>query len=388
MSYLRRQCAASTMSFLAMGMTLVTIGGGSLVWAVAPDIPRIQAEAEKGSVQQEIELGAAYLMGRGVERNEKQAAYWYEKAANSGDPEAQRQIGYFYTAGIGVERDPARAAYWFERAIAGGAMSAKVNLGVAYLWGMGVRKDVSLAAKLFQEAAAKGSGAGACYMGNLYYFGIGVTKDILEARRWYEMGSKLKDPRAKHNLALMLSHEQNPLNRERAAKLLRESAKAGFVPARHQLGLFLLHNPDIAKSPRESIDALEQAADEGIWKSSVVLGILARDGQGMSKDVSAAYYHFRVAELQGGDAATKMLANDMKALSGTLAQDQVDKMDAAADDWFKSHKVALEYLFENGEDRSEFPAFGLKSPDKDMHAGLLLTTPLDSGTGEAARSTP
>jgi hypothetical protein len=370
-------------------MVLVAVGGRScLAWAVAPDIPRIQAEAEKGSVQQEIQLGAAYLMGRGVERNEKQAAYWYEKAANSGDPEAQRQIGYFYAAGIGVDRDPARAAYWFERAIAGGAISAKVNLGVEYLWGMGVRKDESLAAKLFQEAAAKGSGAGACYMGDLYYFGIGVTRDAAKARRWFEMGSKLKDPRAKHNLALILSHEQNPASRERAAKLLRESAKAGFVPARHQLGLFLLRNPDVAKSPREPIDSLEEAAQEGIWKSSVVLGILERDGKGAPKDTAAAYYHFRVAELQGGDAAVKLLKNDLKVLSSTLAQVQVEKLNAAAADWFKSHKVALEYLYENGEDRSEFPAFGLESPDKDMHAGLLLTTPLESGTGEADRSTP
>jgi hypothetical protein len=108
----------------------------------------------------------------------------------------------------------------------------------------------------------------------------------------------------------------------------------------------------------------------------------------MTKDATAAYYHFRVAELQGGDVAVKLLANDVKALSSTLTQVQVDKLIAAADDWFKSHKVALEYLFENGEDRSEFPAFGLVSPDKDMHAGLLLTTPLDSGTGEATRSTP
>jgi hypothetical protein len=84
MSYLRRQRAASTRSFLAIGVVFFTIGGTYPAWAVSPDIPRIQAEAEKGSVQQEIELGAAYLMGRGVERNEKQAAYWYEKAANSG----------------------------------------------------------------------------------------------------------------------------------------------------------------------------------------------------------------------------------------------------------------------------------------------------------------
>src|SRR5262245_11787291 len=69
--------------------------------AADPDIPRLQAEAERGSVQQEIALAAAYMVGRGVQRDEKQAAFWYEKAANSGNPGAQEQIGFFYSAGIG-----------------------------------------------------------------------------------------------------------------------------------------------------------------------------------------------------------------------------------------------------------------------------------------------
>src|SRR6202008_5000213 len=77
-------------------------------------ITRIQSRAGPGPVAQEMELGAAYLAGRGVPRDEKKAAYWYEKAANAGDPGAQQQIGYFYQAGIGVGRDPARAAQWFE----------------------------------------------------------------------------------------------------------------------------------------------------------------------------------------------------------------------------------------------------------------------------------
>ena len=131
-------------SFLITATTVVGLMQPLVSYAVDPDIPRIQAEAKGGSISREIELGAAYLAGHGVARDEKQAAYWYEKAANSGDPAAQEQIGYFYQAGIGVERDPARAAQWFERAVAGGLISAKVNLGVAYVWGLGVRKDPAL----------------------------------------------------------------------------------------------------------------------------------------------------------------------------------------------------------------------------------------------------
>lgn len=388
MSNLHNQRFVSALTLLILGLGAVIIGSPYLVWAVSPDIPHIQAAAERGSVQEEIELGAAYFMGRGVERDEKQAAYWYEKAANSGDPAAQRQIGYFYMAGIGVVRDPARAVRWFERAIAGGLMSAKVNLGVAYLWGTGVREDDSLAAKYFQEAAEKGYGPGACYMGTLYYYGKGVQKNLVEARRWYEIGSKLHDARSKHNLALMIASEDGRPSKERVAKLLRESAKAGFVPAFHQLGLFLVLNPDIARAPDEAKTALESAAGAGYWKSSVVLGIMARDGYKMPKDLSAAYVHFRIALLQSENAAAKLLSVDFKTLSSELTQAQMQSLDVDAGQWFNKHQLKLEYLFENGEDRTEFPAFALESPEMGVHAGRLLNTPFDTGTAVGPRAMP
>ena len=41
----------------------------------------------------------------------------------------------------------------------------------------------------------------------------------------------------------------------------------------------------------------------------MLLGILARDGNGVPKDSKAAYYHFRVACLQGGDEAEEAPCN-------------------------------------------------------------------------------
>ena len=136
---------------VALGLGLLLLAAPAAVHAADPDIPRLQAYAQRGSIKEEVELGAAYFAGRGVPQDEKQAAYWYEKAANAGDPVAQKQIGYFYEAGIGVQRDPAQAARWFERAVASGLISAKVNLGVAYLLGDGVKKDTQLAEDLFLE---------------------------------------------------------------------------------------------------------------------------------------------------------------------------------------------------------------------------------------------
>jgi len=152
---------------VAFGLGVALFAAPSPLRAADPDIPRLQADAQRGSIRHEVELGAAYFAGRGVQQDEKLAAYWYEKAANAGDPGAQKQIGYFYEAGIGVQRDPAQAARWFQRAVAGGLISAKVNLAVAYLAGLGVKQDTAFAEDLFRQAYAQGNGTAACYLGEM-----------------------------------------------------------------------------------------------------------------------------------------------------------------------------------------------------------------------------
>jgi uncharacterized protein len=44
-------------------------------------ISQLQAAAKSGYVPQQIELAAAYFTGSGVTQDAKQAAYWYQKAA-------------------------------------------------------------------------------------------------------------------------------------------------------------------------------------------------------------------------------------------------------------------------------------------------------------------
>jgi hypothetical protein len=319
-------------------------------FARSSDISRLQSQAEHGSVVQEMELGAAYLAGKDVPRDEKKAAYWYEKAANAGDPGAQQQIGYFYANGIGVDRDPERGARWFERAVAGGLTSAKVNLGVAYVWGLGVRKDPEFAVQLFREAVKKGSGTAACYLGVMYSFGMGVPKDVLEARNWFEAGTKLHSAMAQFYLAMMLFQQGN-LNNKDAIELLRDSARAGYVPAMHQLGLFIVRHPALAASSTEATDLLEKAAENGSWRSSALLGILARDGRaGVAQDKKVAYYHFRIATLQGSDSATTLLESDLHVLTSELSVSNIHSLDSEATAWIEKHKRACWLTLECAND--------------------------------------
>jgi uncharacterized protein len=346
-----------------------------------PDIPRLQVDAERGSVRQQLELGSAYFAGRGVPQDEKRAAYWFEKAANAGDPGAQAQIGYFYEAGIGVSRDPAVAARWFQRAAAGGLISAKVNLGVAYLLGEGVKKDTAMAQDLFRRAFAQGNGMAACYLGEMYSMGTGVERDEAAGERWYEAGVKLHDARAEFQLAnLFWRRQKNAGEVKRSVKLFRESAAGGMVAAKHQLGVILVKRPDLAESSKESQALLVEAAEAGEWRSSIALGLMSRDGvAGVPVDPKVTYYHYRIAILQGGKEALPLIAHELDVLSGRLGPEQTAAIDADANAWFANHHLALNFVRKDGGKWKEYPVYAVVAPDPGLHAGRLVPTDPSAG---------
>lgn len=338
-----------------------------------PDLPNVRSTPQPRSVEQEIKLANDYFAGRGVDRDFKQLAYWFEKAAKQGDPHAQMQIGYFYDAGVGVPKDPGLAAHWYQLAASGGLATANVNLGVLYFWGIGVKKNEELAIQLFREAAKHGSGLADCYLGDVYYLGTGVPRDEAEGEHWYAKGAGMHNPQAEYNLGfLYFDRPDHVHDLRKAATLLRESAAAGYVHAMYALGLLLARNPGLSKSPDEAITLLNDSAKAGTWKSSVVLGVLARDGQAGPQDSDAAYYHFRVALLQGGEDARKCLENELRKLSSSLGPERTTALDSQADNWYEQHHIVLEFVYKAGKDRNRFPDYALTNPENGAHTMQML----------------
>lgn len=369
----RRQFAIAVIAFLgflALSSNLLASPNGE------PEIPTLRSGPEPSSVEQEIKLANEYLAGRGVKRDFKQSAYWFEMAAKRGDPQAQAQIGYFYEAGIGVQKDPERAAHWYQLAASGGLASANVNLGVLYFWGIGVKKNEQLAIQLFREAANHRSGLAACYLGDVYYLGSGVTRNAAEGERWYAKGAEMHNPQAEYNLGLLFFDRSDHVqDLRKAATLLRESSAAGYVPAMYSLGLLLARNPGLLKSSDEAITLLNDSATAGTWKSSVVLGVLARDGRVGAQDSGAAYYHFRVAMLQGGENARKRLENDIRELSSKLGPVETTALNAQAENWYQLHHIVLEFVPRTGKNRNGFPDYALANPDYGTHEADVPSQP-------------
>src|SRR5262249_21152457 len=150
----KRELAAggSRLHWLARAAVLASV---SLfpAWAVAqdvfaaPNVPQdgkiasLLARAQKGRAQDEVKLGVALQFGQGVTADPSEAARWFLKAANQGDPAGQTRIGYLYLAGYGVPRDEGEAFRWLQRAAVEDYAPAQAGLGYLLLSGLGVKQD-------------------------------------------------------------------------------------------------------------------------------------------------------------------------------------------------------------------------------------------------------
>ena len=102
----------------------------------------------------------------------------------------------------------------------------------------------------------------------------------------------------------------------------------------------------------------------------------------MARDRKAAYYHFRIAALQGGEKAATLTANDLRTLSSELGQTRIQAIDQEAVAWVQKHNRPLQFVSLRSENASMFPAYALLYPAKDIHAGLLLGTPDADGADD------
>jgi TPR repeat protein len=114
--------------------------------------------AKAGNADAQHLLGLMYYMGRGVQKDYKQAFAWHYKAAVQGKADAQYVIGAMYYTGNAVPLDQKLAVTWFRKAAEQGHAEAQHALGLMYRYHVaGMPQDVVIAYMLWNLAAANGS---------------------------------------------------------------------------------------------------------------------------------------------------------------------------------------------------------------------------------------
>lgn len=146
----------------------------------------IRTLAEQGNPTAQFELAVRAAEGRGVPRNPKLAAQWFDKAAAQGLAPAQYRLGSLYEKGVGVERDQLRARKLYLSAAQAGNARAMHNLAVMLAeGGEGGKPDYAGASEWFRKAGELGVRDSQFNLAILYARGLGVNQSLVQSYVWF-----------------------------------------------------------------------------------------------------------------------------------------------------------------------------------------------------------
>ncbi|MDU8946329.1 tetratricopeptide repeat protein [Ovoidimarina sediminis] len=151
---------------------------------VADNLPSTRRSAESGSTSAQYQLGRWYSLGRGVPKDNTEAAHWYRLAAEQGHVQAQTRLAELYYRGEGVPQNNQEAVRLLRLAAEEDFAPAQIDLAWAYYRGEGVREDLPEAAHWFRAAAKQGYANAQYQLAVMYDLGEGVPEDRVRALAW------------------------------------------------------------------------------------------------------------------------------------------------------------------------------------------------------------
>ncbi len=176
---------------------------GLVLYEDAANMEDIDSDEVKEKVSKLVEAGENYYLGRGVQKNNKEAFKNFIEAAKYDSEVAEAYLGLFYERGLSVERNYDLANKWYRRAAAKGNSFAQYSLGCLYLNGTGVARDYQKALICFGKSSESEYSPAYYQLGRMYYNGYGVDKNLEFAFKWYKKAAEENLPAAQHALSYM-----------------------------------------------------------------------------------------------------------------------------------------------------------------------------------------
>lgn len=154
--------------------------------------------AQQGDASCQNLIGILYSQGRGVQKNEAEAANWFRKAAEQGLPQACFNLGRAYQLGHGVKASDEEALKWYGKAAAQHVPEAEFAVGM-----LTVERNPREGMKWVRKAARQGLPGAEAFLGIAYEKGIEVKRNERTAAKWYLLGANHGDPLAQTHLAAL-----------------------------------------------------------------------------------------------------------------------------------------------------------------------------------------
>ena len=116
----------------------------------------IGRQALHGHAGAQFAIGAMYMEGKGLPKDEQQAVQWFKLAAEQDHRLALQQLAWAYGTGSGVKSDGAESRRWFLRAAAAGDGTSQFMAGDMLLKGIGGPVDQQTGIYWLTKAASNG----------------------------------------------------------------------------------------------------------------------------------------------------------------------------------------------------------------------------------------
>lgn len=232
--------------------------------AMRPSAPASPEPIARETAEALFQQGRDHETGRGVPRNDAEAARLYRLAANQGHAVAQYNLALLHANGRGAPQSDLEATRLFRLAAGQGLAEAQYNLAVRHANGRGVARNDLEAVRLYRLAADQGLAHALHNLGWMYQNGRGVPQNDAEAARLYRLAGNQGHASGQIRLGLMFVAGRGvPQNDVEAVRLFRLAANQGDARGQYNLGFMYAVGRGVAKNDAEAVSLFQLAARQG-----------------------------------------------------------------------------------------------------------------------------
>lgn len=301
-----------------------------------PSTETLRDLARRGDAGAAHDLGERYEHGtHGLGRDLKEAAQWYQLAAEGGDHRAMADLGTFLINGqAGLAQDDPKAFRYFLKAAEHQHPYATHMVAWMFEVGRGTPKNDAEAAAWYRKAADLGSMDALTQLAWMTELGRGVIKNEQEAARMYAVAARGGNAQAMNNLGWFFVQGTGGLAKNYAAakELFELASSLGNARADGNLGYLYQQGLGVTRNLSTAMQKFRTSAEAGDLLSQRHLSQVYLTGQDLPRDTIQAFHYARLAAAHGDDHDLQRLgvfllnafpyaAEDSEALYRALAQD-------------------------------------------------------------------
>lgn len=244
-----------------------------------------------------------------------------QRAANAGLAEGANELGRYHLLGFGTRADPKQAATWFTRAGELGEPNGWYNLARMQEDGSLGQADLPEARKLAVRAADAGHLLAAGMAGRMLYRGEGGPRDRAGAYPYLKALADEGVADAQNMLAsLLFNGDGRPADQKAAMDWWEKAASQGHGGAVNNFATYLAQGRGRPADPARARRLIAAQAEQGYAPSQFRWALWQEQGwQGTPKDLVAAISWFRRAAENGHGAGAFKYASYLEAGEGIAA---------------------------------------------------------------------